>query len=98
MEAHALACRVKYVRLVRRKIKEKNRFFVQLVLEGKPKTKHPVGKGVVGLDIGPSTIAIVSEKEAVLTPFCPELDDKEDKKRISQRKLDRSRRANNPEA
>jgi putative transposase len=58
--AHGLACPVKYVRLVRRKLGERNRFYAQLVCTGTPyrKPQHQLGTGVVGLDLGPSTIAV----------------------------------------
>ena len=96
---HALSCRVKYVRLVRRKINGRNRFYAQLVLEGVPylKPENTLGEGVVGIDAGPSTIARVNGTEAVLSRFCEELADKEAEICRLQRKLDRSRRANNPE-
>jgi putative transposase len=90
---------VKYVRLVRRKLNGKIRFFVQLVCKGKPyhKTdKHPLGKGKVGLDLGPSMIAGVSRQQAFLLPFCAELDPQYAELRRLKRKLDRQRRANNP--
>ena len=63
VEAHALSCRVKYVRLIKRIIAGKVRWFVQLVLEGEPlqKLKNIVSDKVCGLDIGPSTIAIVGK-------------------------------------
>ncbi|HEV2583269.1 MAG TPA: transposase, partial [Ktedonobacteraceae bacterium] len=76
------------------------RYYVQLILEGKPyhKPKHTVGTGVVGLDLGPSTIAIVPrEGEARLLPLCEELTPDACAKRRLQRKLDRQRRANNPQ-
>lgn len=96
---HGLSSRVKYVRLVRRKIRGKNRFFAQLVCEGLPyqKERNHLGQGTVGLDIGPSTVAVVGEEEAVLAQFCSELEPKERKIRILQRKLDRQRRAGNPD-
>src|SRR5260370_39596650 len=99
---------IKYARLVRRKASspkaqgadsEGYRYYVQLVLEGTPyqKKKHTVGTEVIGLDVGPSTIAIVSQQgEAVLLPFCKELQPDARAKRRLQRKLDRPRRANNP--
>ena len=61
VQAHGLACPVKYVRLVRRKLGERNRFYAQLVCEGTPyqKPQHQLGSGIVGLDLGPSTIAVV---------------------------------------
>ena len=51
----------------------------------------------VGIDIGPSTIAIVSEEFAQLEQFAAELECKDKQIRKLQRQLDRSRRANNPE-
>ncbi len=97
--AHGLASRVKYVRLVRRKIGENNRFFAQLVCEGTPyrKERHTLGEGVVGLDMGPRTIAIVSEQHAALQPFCPAVAPNAQALRRLNRKIDRQRRANNPD-
>ncbi len=98
VEFHALSCRTKYVRLVRRKIKGRNRFYAQLVQEGKPLLKKPLGTGPTGLDLGPSTYAVVSAEEAILAPFCAELEPIQKEIRRLQRKLDRSCRAFNPEA
>lgn len=97
--AHGLSSRVKYVRLVRRKINGRNRFYVQLVCEGQPyqKPRNQVGEGSVGLDMGPSTIAVVGEREAFLTQFCSELETRNQEIRRLQRHLDRQRRANNPD-
>jgi putative transposase len=97
--AHGLASRVKFVRIVRRKLNGRNRFYTQLICEGQPcqKEKHTLGQGVLGLDIGPSTIAIVSGQEARLERFCNELQSKQSAICKLQRKLDRSRRANNPD-
>jgi putative transposase len=97
---HGLQHRVKYVRLVRRKLNGKFYFYVQLVLEGKPyhKTnKHPLGNGTVGLDLGPSSLAAVGQDLALLTLFCVDLDPQAAAIRRLQRKLDRQRRANNPD-
>jgi putative transposase len=59
---HGLKAKLKYFRLVRRKINLKNRFFVQLVCKGLPfqKEKNKVGVGEVGVDIGLFTVAIVA--------------------------------------
>src|SRR5215469_6319757 len=101
--------RIKYVRLLRRKAssprakgadRDGSRYYAQLALEGVPyqKPKHPAGEGRVGLDLGPSTIAIVPQQgEARLGPFCAALAPKIHTKRRLQRKLDRQRRANNPQ-
>jgi transposase len=98
VQAHALSCRTKYVRLKRRIINGKNRFYALLVQEGFPKVKYLAKDGTVGLDLGPSTIAAVSATEAFLEPFCAELESNQAEIRRSQRRLERSRIANNPEA
>jgi len=107
---HGMRHPIKYVRLVRRKAsspqaqgadKDSNRYYVQLVLEGHAfvKPKHEEGgKDTIGLDIGPSTLAIVPRRaKADLVTFCQELSPNASKKRRLQRKMDRQRRANNPD-
>jgi hypothetical protein len=105
---HGLRHPIKYARLVRRKASSPNaqgadvqgyRYYVQLTLEGLPlqKPKRTVGTDVIGLDLGPSTIAIVPrEGEARLLPLCEQLKPDARAKRRLERKLDRQRRANNP--
>jgi putative transposase len=97
--AHSLACPVKYVRLVRRKLGLRTRFYAQLVCEETPyrKPQHTLGQGIVGLDLGPSTLAVVAEQEALLQPFCPEVMPNWQHLRRLERQLDRQRRANNPD-
>lgn len=97
--AHGLTSHVKYVRLVRRKLNGRHCFYAQLVCEGQPyqKPQNEVGEGLVGLDIGPSTIAAVGDGQAFLEPFCAELEPRWKEIRRWQRKLDRQRRANNPQ-
>lgn len=107
--AHGLKGVVKYVRLVRRKASSPqakgadvtaHRYDVQLMIEGKPylKPKNQPGADILGLDIGPSTLASVSRQgPACLQVFCEELQPNVRKMRRLQRKLDRERRANNPQ-
>lgn len=95
--AHGLSHRVKYCRIVKRIFDGKTRFFVQLILEGIPYQKHDFPDKIVGLDIGPSTIAHVSDDHAKLEKFCNELKDMQAEIRRLQRKLNRQRRANNPQ-
>lgn len=99
VEAHGLSCRTKYVRIVRRKIKDKNLFYTQLVQEGLPckKEKNHIGEGAVSLDIGPSTLALYTDGHAELVQFCKELIPANKEIRTHQRKLDRQRRVNNPD-
>jgi len=106
---HGLKQPIKYARLVRRKASSPqaqgadirgDRYYVQLILAGTPhqKKKHAVGSDVVGLDLGPSTIAIVpQEGEVQLLPLCEELKTNARAKRRLERKLDRQRRATNPQ-
>ncbi len=96
---YGLQHRVKYCRIVKRKINGKNKFYVQLILEGKPyqDPEKELGKEELGMDVGPSTYAVVGETKAELKQFCDELIPKWKEKRRLQRKLDRQRRANNPE-
>ena len=98
IESHALACRTKYVRLFRRKINGKSIWCVQLVQEGTQliKSKNKPGKDIIGLDIGPSTIAFVGENFAKLQTFCPELEDYSKQIKKLQKHLSRSQRAMNP--
>ncbi len=99
-QAEALSCRTKYVRVLRRSISGRTRWYAQLIQEGlaPQKERHQVGDGLVGLDIGPSTIAAVSASDATLEPFCPGVDDLSRHIRRLQRAMDRSRRATNPQA
>src|ERR1051326_6809288 len=98
VQAHGLSCPVKYVRLVRRKLGGRNRFYAQLVCQGVPyrKPRYKLATGIVGLDLGPSAIAVVSERTALLQPFCPEVAPDTRALRRLDRQLDRQRRANNP--
>lgn len=104
-ETEMLSHRVKYVRILRKPGKTKDHWYAQLVLEGKPAVKrnpisgelvHPVGQGAVGLDIGPQTLAYSSSDASNLVELADEVRNIEQEKRRIQRKMDRSRRASNP--
>jgi transposase len=96
---HGLSCLVKYVRLVRRMINGRDLFYAQLVCEGTPcqKPENKLGSELVGLDIGPSTVASVGESSASLEMFCEPIVRNNKAIRRLQRHIDRQRRANNPE-
>lgn len=105
-ETEMLSYRVKYVRLLRKPGKSKDRWYAQLALEGKPAVKrdrtsgepiHPVGHGAVGLDIGPQTLAYSAAGEVNLVELADQVQNIEQEKRRIQRKLDRSRRTTNPD-
>jgi hypothetical protein len=106
---HGLGQRIKYARLLRRRASspraqgadsEGERYFVQLALEGMPlrKPEHIRGSDTIGLDLGPASIAIVPrEAQARLEPLCAELHPDARAIRRLQRRMERQRRAANPE-
>ncbi len=96
---HGLNSRIKYVRLVRRIINQKTYWYAQLVCEGLAyqKPKNVIVDGIVGIDLGVSTVAIVGDNQTIWQPFAEELTSKQKKIRRLQRKMDRQRRANNPD-
>ena len=97
----ALLDKIKYCRLLKKVIHGKNRYYVQLALEGIPPIKKNQNysedeKARVGLDIGTSTLAYASEKEVRIMELAEGMEVDVKAKRILKRKLDRQRRANNP--
>ncbi|MDC3415292.1 transposase, partial [Aquibacillus sp. 3ASR75-286] len=72
----ALMDKTKYVRILKREVRGKCRYFVQLIQEGYPptkrnrKTSNDESKRV-GIDIGTSTIAICSEDKVQLQELAP---------------------------
>jgi len=106
---HGLQQRIKYVRLLRQRASSPQAqgadcrgfvYSVQLILEGHPlqKPTNRPGKGAVGLDLGPSTLAIVPQAgTARLLLLAEELAPDARKRRRLQRHLERQRRANNPQ-
>lgn len=88
-------------------IRGKLRVYAHITVEGDPVPKytksgclkHPCGKGLVGVDLGPQSVAAVSETSVILENLA-ERNGKstkrhERKERLFLRALDRSRRANN---
>jgi hypothetical protein len=101
----AIQDKVKYCRIVRKLIRGKYKYYVQLVMEGLPpikynketgEVKRSIGLGNCGIDIGTRTIAISSKNDVKLLELCPEVNISQKLKTKLQRKLDRQRRSNNP--
>jgi hypothetical protein len=100
-----LTHKIKYCRIIKKEIQGKDVYYVQLVMDGVPPDKRINSTGAfrhhkqqnerVGIDIGTSTIAIVSEKKVLLQQLVPGVPLFEKKKRRLLRKLDRSRRHTN---
>lgn len=93
----ALKNEVKMCRIKRKWHKNSWRYYVDIVLDGNPPKKHKTANGTVGIDIGPSTIAVDSENGSILEELGKDVDSIEHELRIINRKIDRQRRANNPE-
>ena len=93
----ALTHRVKYCRIVRKHHKTKDKYFLQLVLEGTPPQKYKLGKGICGLDEGTSTVAYYTKAAAGFEALADGIEsyDKEVKRwsRINERR----RRLANPD-
>ncbi len=96
---HALRHPVKYVRIVRRRLRGMPRLYAQLVCKGHSyrKPTRPIGEGDVGIDVGPSTIAVVGPHGAMLIQFCEPVVRAHQQIGVLQRRLDHQRRANNPD-
>lgn len=95
----ALQHKTKQCRILWKHLNGKKRFYVQLMQEGNaPNRDLFVADGIeVGLDIGPSSVAVVSEHTVGLETFAPSLVQPWAKLKRLQRQLDRSRRAMNPD-
>ena len=90
--------KIKYVQIIRKTIRGKKVYYLQIVCQGHPLSKVSKGNGVVGIDPGISTVAFASPKEVALVDLVPKNITKKEKllKRLDQA-IERSRRVNNPE-
>lgn len=93
-----LAAATKFCRIAWRMQQGKRRWFVQLVQAGVAPAKYEfmAAGRVVGLDIGPSTVAVVGDEAVALERFAPSVEQPWAAMRLLQRALARSRRATNP--
>lgn len=94
---------MKYVRIKRELVKGIYTYYAQLILEGIPPhaynsdgLKQQLGMGRVGIDIGTSTIATCSENKVLLTALAPHVVNYEAVIQRLQRKMNRSKRRQNP--
>lgn len=104
-EVQALENEISYCRIVRKFIRNKYKFYLQIVFKGivpmkidkqTGEVKHTLGNGNVGIDIGTQTIAYSSKTDVRIYELADKVQNIENQKRILLRKLDRSRRACNP--
>jgi putative transposase len=96
---HGLESRIKYVRLIKKDLNSKRRWFAQLICEGVPyqKAANFVNVGTVGLDLNVSNVAYVADCNAGLLPFAEKVPTFEREIRVIQRQMQRSQRASNPD-
>ena len=90
--------KIKYVQIVRKTIRGKKAYYLQIVCQGFPPSKVTKGNGVVGIDPGISTVAFTSPSEVALVDLVPKNITQKEKllKRLDQA-IERSQRVNNPE-
>ncbi|MDQ2637357.1 MAG: transposase [Actinomycetota bacterium] len=101
MESLIVAGKVLSTRIVRTVIDGRDTYRMQLVCDGRPTRRHPVGDGQVSFDLGPSQIAVaVSRADGSWSGWVQPLADaiRLDTKRLrrTQRHLDRQHRAGSP--
>lgn len=104
-ENQALKSEIAYCRIIRKFVRNKYKYYVQIVFKGTPpikvdneteEVKHYIGDGDVGIDIGTSTIAYSSATDVKILELANKVQDIENEKRRLLRKMDRSRRVTNP--
>lgn len=88
--------RIKYCRIKRRWHKHQYRYYVDLIMEGIPNKTRNYGNQTLGIDIGPSTIAVVSDDECILQELAHNVNSIEQELKKLQRHRDRENRVNNP--
>ena len=105
-EYQAMKSDICYNRIVRKYVRNKYKYYVQIVFKGNPpvkvnaetgEIKHCIGTGDVGLDIGTSSIAISSQTDVKILELADKVQNIENQKQRLLRKMDRSRRATNPD-
>jgi len=97
-EKEMLKKKQKKLRVIRKWMKTRYKYYLQITLEGEPVSKNrEVVHGRVGIDIGTHTIAIASEKDVRLMELADGVNDNHRELGRVQRKMDASRRATNPD-
>ena len=98
VQDYALTKKIKYVRIVKKTIRKKVVYSVQLILEGEAYNKFEAAKGKVGIDLGPQTIAYVSKNGAGLKVLAEKINKINKEKKSLERKLSKKLRLLNPNA
>ena len=105
-EYQAMQNEIAYCRVVRKFVRSKYKYYLQIVFKGitpvkidkeTGEIKHSIGSGDVGLDIGTQTIAIASQSDVKIIELADKVQNIENQKRLIQRKMDRSKHSMNPD-
>lgn len=105
-EYQTMQCDICYNRIVRKYVRNKYKFYIQIVFKGNApvkvnietgEIKHCIGDGDVGLDIGTRTIAISSQSDVKILELADRIQNIEKQKQKLLRKMNRSRRSANPD-
>ena len=90
--------KIKYVQIIRKTIRGKKVYYLQIVCEGTPPAKINRGEGVIGIDPGISTVAYAAPNKVALVDLIPRgIAQKEKLLKVLDRRIERSRRVNNPD-
>ena len=91
--------KIKYVQIVRKTIRGKRMYYLQIICQGSPLAKTAKGKNKVGIDPGVSTVAYASSDEVELVDLVPKnVTSCEKLIKSLDRRIERSRRVNNPDS
>lgn len=88
---------IRIVKIAKQIVRGKRKYYLQLTVEGKvPSKGHELGKGRVGIDVGPQNIAICSDTRVSIERLAK--DGEKDQKKIDSIRsaMYRSRKENNP--
>jgi hypothetical protein len=101
IEALIAAGKVRFTQLVRTVINGRNTYRMQLICDGHPTRRHPVGEGRASFDLGPSEIAVAVERSngtwtGWIEPLADRIGLNTTRLRRAQRHLDRQHRAGSP--
>ncbi|EUA17314.1 putative iSChy9, transposase OrfB [Mycobacterium xenopi 3993] len=102
IEALIAAGKVRSTRIVRTVINGRDTYRMQLVCDGRPSRRYPVGEGRVSFDLGPSQIAVAVERSdgswsGWVEPLADAIRLDTLRLRRTQRHLDRQHRAGSPD-
>lgn len=89
-EYQAMQSDIAYCRIIRKYVRNKYKYYVQIIFKGNPpvkinketgEIKHPIGQGDVGIDIGTSTIAYSSFTDVKILELANKVQNIENQKR-----------------